>query len=180
IRARSWYFALRTYLRIGSMAGPEVNRENTAFGRSRASAAGRQRGQPPAGEILLRIPDDQRGRPGSRRAPACAALLGDALHPDPAAEARRRAALLPTRGRGPAAPDSRAAVRRGLYDQGRAEADARGCPQAASGATRGRTAGRAGLACHGGAGRSTVRPAAPAAAVDPDRAGIAPRPAAGR
>ena len=47
------------------------------------------------------------------------------VRPGEAAEARRRPALLPARGRRAAAPDPQPALRRRLHDQGRAAADAR-------------------------------------------------------
>ena len=55
-------------------------------------------------------------------AAACAAVLGNAVPADQAAEARRRPAILSPRGRRAAARDQAPALRRGLHDQGRAEA----------------------------------------------------------
>ena len=72
-----------------------------------------------------RVPHHQRGRRRARRGPARAALLGEQVRAGPPAQARRRAALLPARGRRPAAPDPQPALRRGLHHQGRAEAAAR-------------------------------------------------------
>src|SRR5260370_39841305 len=74
------------------------------------------------GEEPRRLPQDQRGGGGIEPAAARAALLGNAVRADPAAEAWRRPALLsPGRRRAvesyPASP-----VWRGLHDQRRAEA----------------------------------------------------------
>jgi DNA-binding transcriptional MerR regulator len=52
---------------------------------------------PQHGEVGDSLPHDQRSVGRSRRAAACAALLGNQIPADPPAEARRRPALLPSR-----------------------------------------------------------------------------------
>ena len=70
------------------------------------------------------LPDNRRGGERSRAAGARAALLGDQVPADQAAEAARRAAILPAGGRGAATPDPQPALHRRLHHQGRATAAA--------------------------------------------------------
>ena len=72
----------------------------------------------------------------ARRGAARAALLGEQVPPGPAAQARRRPALLPARGRRAAAPDPLPAVRGRLHHQGRAEAAQGAAPPGARGRQR--------------------------------------------
>ena len=82
----------------------------------------RQRAGARPAEVRGGVPDHQRGRGRARRRAARAALLGEQVPAGPPAQARRRAALLPARGRRPAAPDPLPPLRGRLHHQGRAEA----------------------------------------------------------
>src|SRR5262245_52769652 len=68
---------------------------------------------------------------GTRRAAACAPLLGKQVQPGPSAETRRRTTRLSARGYRPAAPHPHTALRGWLYHQGRA-APPEGGPRASA------------------------------------------------
>src|SRR6185503_5660554 len=104
----------------------------------------------------------------ARSAPACAALLGIEIPAGEATEARRGPPLLPPGRCRAAAADTELPLRPGLYDQGRAEAAARGRAQ------NGRCAARA-AAQRLDSARGQIGKSAGRAAADPERARCAAR-----
>ena len=129
-------------------------RINGDAGRRKSEDLDEARRQEPGG-----FSHHQRGRGQHGAAAARAELLGDAVSPDQAAEAWRRAALLPPRRRRTLTRHQGVAVRPGVHDQGRAE-DAAGAGRAERHARR------------GGAGLAKSRACAPSGqpAVEPARA----------